>query len=44
MTILNLLIGRMNKLWSDPESGNLEDIATFFLVGLLSLVTLIAIF
>lgn len=43
MTILNLLLSQMNRLWADPESGNLEDIATLFLVGLLSVVTLIAI-
>lgn len=44
MTTLNLLLTRVNRLWADPESGNLEDIATLFLVGLLSVVTLIAIF
>ena len=43
MSTLNLVRNRINELWSDPESGNLEDIATLFLVGLLSVVTLIAI-
>lgn len=43
ITIFNVLLDRMNRLWADPESGNLEDVATVFLVGLLSIVTLIAI-
>ena len=43
MNVLNLLLQRMKQSHTDPESGLLEDIATFMLIGLLSLMTVMAL-
>jgi hypothetical protein len=43
MTILNLLLKRLDQLKADPSPDRLEDLATVALVGALGVVALVAL-